>query len=485
MPNRLAGETSPYLLQHANNPVDWRPWGDEALAEARRRDVPILLSIGYAACHWCHVMERESFEDEETARLMNEWFVPVKVDREERPDLDSIYMDAVQAMTGHGGWPMTMFVTPDGKPFYGGTYFPPEDRHGMPAFRRVLDAVHDAWGSRREDLDKQSAAIVAHIAQTTRIAAEAGEPDEQTLRRALDGLGVNVDEEWGGFGGPPKFPQPMTIEFLLRMHARGMPGALDMARRTLTKMARGGMFDQAGGGFHRYSVDRLWLVPHFEKMLYDNGQLLRLYTRAWLVTRNDLYRQTAIATAEYLVREMRHPAGGFFSSQDADSEGVEGKFYVWSYDEFMRVAGDDAPAAAAFYAVTPEGNWEGTNILWRPRDDDVVALELGVDVATLVAAVEHARERLFDAREPHVRPGTDDKILASWNGLAISGLAEAGRVFGGKDLVDAAVGAARFVLTGLRSPEGRLQRSWREGRTSGPAFLDDHAMMAGAALDLY
>ena len=475
MTNRLAGETSPYLLQHAHNPVDWYPWGDEAIAEARRRDVPILLSIGYAACHWCHVMERESFEDPATAKLMNEWFVPVKVDREERPDLDSIYMDAVQAMTGHGGWPMTMFVTPDGKPFYGGTYFPPDDRHGMPGFRRVLTAVHEAWTNRRAELEQQSEAIVTHIAQATSIAAQPGDPTEQTLRVALETLLGNVDAEWGGFGGAPKFPQPMTIEFLLRMHARGLPGALDAARLTLDKMARGGIFDQIGGGFHRYSVDRLWLVPHFEKMLYDNGQLLRLYTRAWLVTRDELYRRTALATAGYLVREMRHPDGGFYSSQDADSEGVEGKFYVWDHDEFMRVAGDDAATAAATFEVTPEGNWEGNNILWRPG-----ALDAGLDTE-----IGRASERLFAAREQRMRPGTDDKILASWNGLAIAGLAEAGRVFARPDLVDAAVAAARFVTTELRSPDGRLQRAWRDGRTSGAAFLDDHALMAGAALDLY
>ena len=485
MPNRLAGETSPYLLQHAHNPVDWSPWGDEALAEAARRDVPILLSIGYAACHWCHVMERESFEDVETARLMNEWFVPVKVDREERPDLDSIYMDAVQAMTGHGGWPMTMFVTPGGKPFYGGTYFPPEDRHGMPGFRRVLAAVHDAWTNRRAELEQQSSAIVTHIAQATTIAAPPGEPDASTLRVALETLLGNVDAEWGGFGAAPKFPQPMTIEFLLRMHARGLPGALDAARLTLDKMARGGMFDQIGGGFHRYSVDRVWLVPHFEKMLYDNGQVLRLYTRAWLITREEPYRRTALATADYLVREMRHPDGGFFSSQDADSEGVEGKFYVWEYDEFMRVAGDDGPVAAAAFEVTPGGNWEERNVLWRPRDDDVLSRELGVEIVDLDAAIGRACARLFAARSERVRPGTDDKILASWNGLAIAGLAEAGRVFGRPDLVDAAVAAARFVTTSLRATDGRLQRSWRDGRTSGAAFLDDHALMAGAALDLY
>ena len=472
-------------MQHANNPVDWFPWGPEALSEARRRDVPILVSIGYAACHWCHVMERESFEDPDTARLMNDRFVCVKVDREERPDLDSIYMDAVQAMTGHGGWPMTVFVTPEGRPFHGGTYYPPEDRHGMPAFRRVLDAIHDAWTTRRSQLDEQAKGLIEHISNTSRVQASEGEPTEETLRQALGGLRDAFDAQWGGFGGAPKFPQAMTIEFLLRMHSRGMPDALAMARRTLDKMARGGMFDHVGGGFHRYSVDRVWLVPHFEKMLYDNGQLLRIYTRAWLVTRDELYRRTALQTAEYLVREMRHPAGGFFSSQDADSEGEEGKFYVWSFDELTRVAAEEARVAAAVYSATPEGNWEGANVLWRPRDDDVVAVELGMKVPDIRGALEAARARLFEARRTRVPPSTDDKVLASWNGLAISGLVESGRVFGRGDLIEAAVGAARFVLGELRGQGGRLLRSWRGGRTSGGAFLDDHALMAAACVDLY
>ncbi len=485
MTNRLAGETSPYLLQHAGNPVAWNPWDDRALEEARERDVPILLSIGYAACHWCHVMERESFEDAETARLMNEWFVPVKVDREERPDLDAIYMDAVQAMTGSGGWPMTVFLTPDGRPFYGGTYFPPEDRHGLPAFRHVLEAVHDAWTNRRDELGQQGSALLDYVARASTLRTTGDEPGEDALRRAVDLLARSFDAEWGGFGGAPKFPQPMAIEFLLRMHARGIPGALEMARRTLDKMARGGMFDQVGGGFHRYSVDRLWLVPHFEKMLYDNAQLLRVYTRAWQVTGSDLYRDTALATAEYLLREMRHEHGAFFSSQDADSEGVEGKFYVWSYDDLTSVSHEDARAVAAFFSASPQGNWEGTNVLWRPRDDDVVALELGVSVADLAAAVDRARRRLFETRAHRVPPATDDKVLASWNGLAITALAEAGRVFARTDLVDAAAAAARFVLDELREPSGRLQRSWREGRTSGPGYLDDYALMASACVDLY
>jgi uncharacterized protein YyaL (SSP411 family) len=485
MANRLANATSPYLLQHAHNPVNWNEWGPEALEEARRRDVPVLLSIGYAACHWCHVMERESFEDAETARLMNEWFVPIKVDREERPDLDAIYMDAVQTMTGRGGWPMTVLLTPDGRPFYGGTYFPPEDRHGLPGFRRVLGAIHEAWESKREELLQQAGALVEHIGRGATAPASPEDPDASVLSRALEGLRGVYDAEWGGHGAAPKFPQPMTIEFLLRMHARGAPGAGDMARRTLDKMARGGIFDHVGGGFHRYAVDRIWLVPHFEKMLYDNGQLLRLYTRAWLATGSELYRRTALATADYLVREMRHPGGGFFSSQDADSEGVEGKYYVWPFEELVRAAGPDATLATALFAATPGGNWEGANVLWRPRDDGVVAVELGTKVPELLEAAERVRSRLAEARSARVPPATDDKVLASWNGLAISGLAEAGRSFARPDLVEAAAAGARFVLSELRDGSGRLQRSWREGRTSGAAYLDDHALMAGACLDLY
>jgi uncharacterized protein YyaL (SSP411 family) len=485
MANRLATATSPYLLQHAHNPVDWYPWGEEALERARREDRPILLSIGYAACHWCHVMERESFEDEATAKLMNSWFVPVKVDREERPDLDAIYMDAVQAMTGRGGWPMTVFLTPDGAPFFGGTYFPPEDRHGLPAFRRVLEGIHDAWGDKRQELLDQGSALLGYIKRAGSLRGPEGEVGEDVLRKALDGLRGAFDSEWGGFGGAPKFPQPMTIEFLLRMHARGMPTALDMARRTLDKMARGGIYDHVGGGFHRYAVDQIWLVPHFEKMLYDNAQLLRLYSRAWLATRDPLYRDVALGTAEYLLREMRHAGGGFFSSQDADSEGVEGKFFVWPFDEFVRAAGADAALAAAVFGASPAGNWEGTNVLWRPRDDDVVAVEQTVSTATLRDAVERARAKLFEERSARVPPATDDKILAAWNGLAIAGLVEAGRAFERSDLIDAAAAAARFVLAELGDPSGRLMRSWREGRTSGAAYLDDYALLAGALLDLY
>jgi uncharacterized protein YyaL (SSP411 family) len=473
--NRLAGETSPYLLQHAHNPVDWYPWGPEALERARAEDRPILLSIGYAACHWCHVMAHESFEDPETAAQMNERFVCVKVDREERPDLDGIYMDAVQAMTGHGGWPMTVFLTPEGSPFYAGTYYPKVDRPGMPSFRRVLAAVADAWDNRRDDARRQGEQVVQVLAaQAGQLggADSQAQLDEGTLRQAFDGLRSAFDPNWGGFGPAPKFPQPMTLEFLLRCSLRGYPGALDMARLTLDKMAAGGIFDQVGGGFHRYSTDGRWLVPHFEKMLYDNAQLVRLYTHAWQRTGDDRYRRVATRTANYLLRELRHPSGGFFSSQDADSEGVEGKFFVWSWDDLVAIAGE---AVARHLGATPEGNWEQTNVLWTPQPA----------APELQAEVDEALPRLFEAREARVHPATDDKVLAAWNGLAISALAEAGRSFGEPRYTDAALAAAGFVLEALSADQGRLLRSWREGRKGGPGYLDDHACVAEACLTLY
>jgi uncharacterized protein len=480
--NRLAGETSPYLLQHAGNPVDWYPWGEEALERARQQDKPILLSIGYAACHWCHVMERESFEDADTAALMNEHFVSIKVDREERPDLDAIYMDAVQAMTGRGGWPLTAFLTPDGRPFYAGTYFPDEDRHGLPAFRRVLEGIADTWRTRRAEVDEQGARIVAAIARPGQLAESRDPLSEEVALQAARGLHAAFDRRWGGIGGAPKFPQPMTLEFLLRRHLRGDRDALDMVTTTLDRMAAGGMYDQIGGGFHRYSTDERWHVPHFEKMLYDNALLARLYVRAWLVTRDDRYRRVAAETCDYLLREMRHPDGGFFSSQDADSEGVEGRFFVWSWDELVAATSE---AVATAFGATPSGNWEATNVLWVPAPLPAVADELEVDAAELAEAVERARGDLREIRERRVRPATDDKVLAAWNGLAISALAEAGRAMAEPRYVEAAVGAAEFVRDRLRDGDGRLLRSWRDGRGGRPGFADDYALMAEACLTLY
>ncbi len=480
--NRLAGETSPYLLQHADNPVDWYPWGPEALERARREDKPILLSIGYAACHWCHVMERESFEDPETAALMNEGFVSIKVDREERPDLDAIYMDAVQAMRGSGGWPLTVFLTPEGRPFYAGTYFPNEDRHGLPAFRTVLRAIADTWRNRRDEVETMSRTIVRVVEKATELGSADSRLSPEILSEAFGGLRASFDLRWGGFGGAPKFPQPMTLEFLIRCHLRGMPDALDMLTITLDRMAAGGIYDQVGGGFHRYSTDAWWHVPHFEKMLYDNAQLARLYTRAWQVTGVERYRRVADETCTYLLREMRHPQGAFFSSQDAASEGVEGRFFVWSWDELVGLVGE---AVATAFGAVREGNWEGTNVLWRPYPTQAVADELDLDPLGLERDLELARARLFEARERRPRPATDDKVLAAWNGLAISALAEAGRAFGNGAYVEAAVRAAEFVLTHLRDGRGRLRRSWRDGRAGGPGYADDHALMAEACLTLY
>jgi uncharacterized protein len=482
--NRLAQETSPYLLQHADNPVDWYPWGSEALKRAQGEDKPILLSVGYAACHWCHVMAHESFEDPETAALMNQHFVNVKVDREERPDVDAVYMNAVQAMTGQGGWPMTVVLTPEGEPFFAGTYFPNTDRLGMPSFRKVLLAVADAWRERREDARQQGRQVAQHIAmQANAASGAAGELDEGVLRQAFEGIQRSFDPQWGGFAPAPKFPQPMTLEFLLRCHLRGWQGALGMVQLTLDRMATGGIFDQLGGGFHRYSTDHRWLVPHFEKMLYDNAQLIRLCARAWQVTGAERYAEVARRTAGYLLRDLRHADGGFFSSQDADSEGVEGKFFVWSFQELSEVAGEPV---ARWFGATPEGNWEGTNVLWTPRAPETVAGELRMEVGELERAVLDGRARLFEHRETgRVHPATDDKVLAAWNGLAIAALAEAGRVLPQPGWVEAASTAAEFVLDEMRTEGGRLCRAWREGRLGGPGYLDDYACMAEACLTLY
>ncbi len=481
-PNRLARATSPYLLQHATNPVDWYEWGDEALGRARDEDRPILLSVGYAACHWCHVMAHESFEDPSTAALMNANFVNVKVDREERPDVDAIYMDAVQAMTGQGGWPMTVFLTPQGEPFYAGTYFPNEPRHGMPAFSQVLMAVAEAWRERRADVLDQGHRVAEAIRRTAGQAASSEPVTADLLTAAARSLAASFDHEWGGFGGAPKFPQPMTLEFLLRMHLRGTPGALAMVARTLERMAAGGIHDHIGGGFHRYSVDGRWHVPHFEKMLYDNALLARLYLHAFQATGSPAFRETVVNILDYLLREMRHPEGGFFSSQDADTEGVEGRFYVWSWDELVEAGGEPV---ARWFGALPEGNWEGTNVLWTPRALEPAAEESGVEPAELFATIDAAKVRLFEQRELRPRPGIDDKVLAGWNGLTIAAFAEAGRVLGEQRYTAAAVGAADFVLTRMRDGDGRLLRAWRDGRTSGPGFVEDHAMMTAACLELY
>ncbi|NXY99712.1 thioredoxin domain-containing protein, partial [Streptomyces sp. BR123] len=467
MPNRLANETSPYLLQHADNPVDWWPWSPEAFAEARERDLPVLLSVGYSSCHWCHVMAHESFEDESAAAYMNEHFVNIKVDREERPDVDAVYMEAVQAATGQGGWPMTVFLTPDAEPFYFGTYFPPEARHGMPSFTQVLEGVRTAWAGRREEVSDVAQRIVRDLVGRQLDYGRAGAPGPEEQARALLGLTREYDAVRGGFGGAPKFPPSMVLEFLLRHHARtGAEGALQMAADTCEAMARGGIYDQLGGGFARYSVDREWVVPHFEKMLYDNALLCRVYAHLWRATGSDLARRVALETADFMVRDLRTPEGGFASALDADSEdpdtgrSAEGAYYAWTPAQLDGVLGaEDGALAAAYFGVTQEGTFEhGASVLQLPQDGPVVD-------SGRIAAI---RERLLAARAGRPAPGRDDKVVAAWNGLAVAALAECGAYFDRPDLVERATEAAdllvrvHFEAAAGRAP--RLLRTSRDGR---------------------
>jgi uncharacterized protein YyaL (SSP411 family) len=485
--NRLATETSPYLLQHAHNPVDWYPWGTDAFDHARREDKPILLSVGYSACHWCHVMERESFENDEIAALMNRLFVSIKVDREERPDVDQIYMQAVQSMTGRGGWPMTVFMTPDGVPFYGGTYFPPVDRHGMPAFPRLLQSIADAYHGRRGEVLEAGRQLVETMGQSERLSRSASLLSRDVVTRAYLGLAGEFDERDGGLGQAPKFPQPMTWEAILRVWKRtGDARALEMLRRTLTRMARGGIYDQLGGGFHRYSVDAQWLVPHFEKMLYDNAQLASLYLHGWLATNDSEYRLIVEETLDYVRREMTHPAGGFYSAQDADSEGAEGKFFVWSPDEIRAALGDPALArvALAYWGVDDGPNFEDHSILFVPRDPATVAESLGLTQDAMMASLARARQVLHAAREKRVHPGLDDKVLASWNGLMLAAFAEAAAVLGRTDYLAAAVHNAEFLASQMVR-DGRLRRSWKDGQARITGYLEDHAMVGAGLLALY
>jgi uncharacterized protein YyaL (SSP411 family) len=465
MPNRLAGETSPYLLQHKDNPVDWQPWGEDALAEARDRDVPLLVSIGYSACHWCHVMERESFEDADVAAYMNERFVCVKVDREERPDVDAIYMDAVQAMTGHGGWPLNAFVTPEQVPFYAGTYFPPESRGGLPSWRMVLEAIFDAWQRRREEIRESGGRIVPRLRGGASLQPSAAPIDGRSLDAVVAGLHQGYDASHGGWGGAPKFPAASVIDLLLRR------GETDMSLATLRAMASGGINDQIGGGFSRYAVDTTWTVPHFEKMLYDNALLARAYLHGFLVSGDPTLRRTCEETLDFMLRELRGPEGGFASALDADSEGVEGRYYVWTLDELRAELDDLADDAIAYFGATERGNFEGSNVLESRGPDP--------------AARDEIRRRLLAARERRVRPGLDDKRLTAWNALAVAALADAGAALDRPDYVAAAAGCAEFVLRDLRDAEGRLLRTYKDGRARLNAYLEDHAFLLEALLVLY
>ncbi len=483
--NRLASETSPYLLQHAHNPVDWYPWGEEALARARREDKPILLSIGYAACHWCHVMERESFEDDATARVMNEHFVNIKVDREERPDLDGIYMSAVQAMTGHGGWPMTMFLTPEGVPFFGGTYFPPEDRMGMPSFRRVLAGVADAYRSRRAEVLRSGEQLKSIYAAATTAPRSTGALGPALLERAWRSIAQRYDARQGGFEGAPKFPQAMALDFSLRYWRRtGDSHALEITAHSYRRMARGGIYDQVGGGFHRYAVDAVWLVPHFEKMLYDNALLARLGVHLWQATGDAETRRVTEETIDWAIRDMLSPEGGFYSSLDADSEGEEGKFYVWSAAELEEVVGEDAGLVSRFWGASAGGNFEGHNILHVPNEPSAVAAREGVELSQLENVIHRARAKLSAHRAGRVWPGRDEKVLASWNGLMLRALADGARAFGRDDWREVALRSGDFLAREMVRDD-TVFRSWKEGRARIAGFLEDHAAVALAFLSLY
>jgi uncharacterized protein YyaL (SSP411 family) len=484
--NRLINETSPYLLQHAHNPVDWYAWGEEAFAKAKAENKPILLSVGYSACHWCHVMEHESFENEAIARLMNENFVNIKVDREERPDVDQIYMNAVQMMTHHGGWPMTVFLTPDGVPYYGGTYFPPVDRYNMPGFPRVLESVAAAYRERPDDISQTATSILAEL----RRLSAANESQEllsaQLLDTAYAGTVRNYDPNNGGFGSAPKFPPAMSLEFLLRTYKRTKQvHALEIVEHTCRKMAEGGIYDQLGGGFHRYSTDARWLVPHFEKMLYDNALLSRLYLHYFQLTKDDFARRIAEGILDYVAREMTDAGGGFYSTQDADSEGEEGKFFVWTLQEVVDELGtDDGRAFAAYYDITPEGNFEGKNILHISRSLEDVAKQNGISPAQLSSVLEKGRKKLFLSREKRIKPARDEKVLTAWNGLMLASFAEAGAILERNDYTTIAERNAAFVLETLRC-DGLLLRTFKDEQAKLNGYLEDYSFYADGLLVLF
>lgn len=499
MPNRIANETSPYLLQHANNPVDWYPWGDEAFAMARDADKPVLLSVGYSSCHWCHVMAHESFEDPVTADLMNRYFVNIKVDREERPDVDSVYMTAVQALTGSGGWPMTVFMTPDGRPFYAGTYFPPEDGHGRPGFRRVLQFLHEKWTEDRGKVLESAQSLTEHLqAASARVAGPGASISYETANAAVERIAEHYDTTWGGIGTAPKFPAPSNLEFLLAVHHREGSAtevgqaALEMVLHTLRAMATGGMYDQLGGGFARYSVDERWMVPHFEKMLYDNAQLARLYLHAYQVTGDEGLARIVRETLDFLLREMQDPAGGFHAALDADSEGIEGKYYVWTIEQVRDVLGDDTDLAIGWYGLTPEGNFHdphhpelaGRNVLSARPDLAALLSRFGLDEEQLLDRIDGIQARLLQARGQRVRPGLDDKVLTSWNGLALAAFAEAARVLDEPEYGLAAVRLAAFLRESCFQG-GRLLHTWKGGVAKVEGMLEDYAYVGLGLVELY
>jgi uncharacterized protein YyaL (SSP411 family) len=486
MPNRLAQSNSPYLLQHKDNPVNWYPWGTEALARAKSEDKPIFLSIGYAACHWCHVMAHESFEDLETAAYMNEHFVNIKVDREERPDLDGIYMEAVVSLTGSGGWPMSVFLTPDGQPFLGGTYFPPSPRHGLPSFRHVLEHIVTLWRDQREKINQAGKGLQEQLSSKQSAAPDSIPLDNGFLDQAVMSLAQAYDWQGGGWGRAPKFPQPMTIDFLLGRATQGDKLALDMARHALNAMARGGMYDVVGGGFARYSVDDIWLVPHFEKMLYDNAQLARAYLHAYLVTKEESYRAVCESTLDFVARELRNEQGGFLSSLDADSEGEEGKYYVWSLDEISRMISDprQRDVIVAAYDISTDGNFEGKTILQRAKSSAELSKQFNLDSAKIDQMLTSSHATLLQDRSKRVRPGTDDKVLTSWNALMLVAFAEAGRYLRRLDYTEIARKNADFLLRELYQSD-RLLRSWRAGRAEHNAYLEDYAALILGLLALY
>ncbi|MBK9612962.1 thioredoxin domain-containing protein [Candidatus Amarobacter glycogenicus] len=498
MPNRLANETSPYLLQHAGNPVDWYPWGDEAFEKARSEDKPILLSVGYSSCHWCHVMAHESFEDRTTAALMNDYFVNIKVDREERPDVDSVYMTAVQALTGSGGWPMTVFMDAEGRPFYAGTYFPPDDGHGRPGFGRLLSFLHEKWISAREEVLSSAETISHHLKLAAERVPGPGEaPSHQTANRAVELFGEAFDMEWGGFGAAPKFPSPSNLAFLLSVHAREKESevgqsALDMVVHTLRAMATGGMYDQLGGGFSRYSVDGEWMVPHFEKMLYDNAQLARVYLNAYQVTKDEGFARIVRETLDFLLEEMRDDEGGFYAALDADSEGIEGKYYVWTAEEIREVAGDDAQLVLAWYGVTRDGNFRdphnpelvGRNVLSARANLEDLVMRFSMPPETVLERVEAAAEAMLAVRAKRVPPALDDKVLTSWNGLAMAAFAEAGRVLGEVRYQVAAAELAAFIRSSVWR-EGRLSHTWKAGHAKVEGMLDDYCFVGLGLVELF